>query len=510
MNDSIVLEVDSVDKQYGNNKVLKGISLQIHKNSIHAILGANGAGKSTLVNILSGVTTPTKGTVLFQGRPVAFSSPREARDLGILTMHQELDLMPNLTVWENLFVEKFPGRFGLLNRREAMNLYEEIFVKQMGITIPVLSKLKSLPVSQQQLVYLGKMLTKNAKLIILDEPSASLGEAEQEILHEVMRKLKEQGISMILISHKLDEVVKLCDEITVLRDGTVSGRYNHSNVSVAKLIQSIVGPEAEKQTGHLQDTNHLPSTDEIAYEVEGVTSGPLTDVSLTLKRGRITAVTGLAGAGHEQISLLVSGIVAPTTGRLIFNEEYAPTSVRDAIRKGIVFIHADRKIGGIFPNMSIDENIMMSRLPRRFGMVNRTEVRSKTEELVGRLSIAGYTSRKTIRQLSGGNQQKALIARWLHRDWDILVCAEPTRGVDVSGRREIHNLFKNIVRENPSRAILLSGDDVEEMFEVADTIYVFHDGKITGCFNVRETKLSDVQSAVLGGNHNECETAYHK
>jgi len=496
-----LIEIIGISKRYGDVLVLKNINIDIYGGEVHCILGANGAGKSTLVKIMSGAVSPSEGSVLLDGVSLTLKSPRQAKRAGIVAMYQELDLFPNMTVWENISIDHLSSKMGVIQRRKIRENAEENLRTEIGVEIAIDTVVGKLTVSQQQLVYLAKTLNSSARTIILDEPSASLGEIEREVLHTVIKKLKKRGLAIILISHKLDEVLKISDKITILRDGGVHGQHATADTEMEQLISEMVGVQSNTSSKLRPTTIKISEVQKqsrsCAVELDHVSTDKLTDVCIKAMSGQITGVTGLAGSGHEQIPLVISGIMKPISGSINTKSGVSPKSLRHAVKNGIVYLHAERKIGGIFPTMSIDDNLMVGNFPNKFGVILYKMRNLKVGRLVNEMKIQGYHPGKRASQLSGGNQQKVLLGRCINRTFKILACAEPTRGVDIGGRKEIQMFLRQLVAESPEIAVLVSSDDVEELCEYADKIYSFVDKKVSGEFIVADSDKFEIQRAVL-------------
>ncbi len=493
-----VLSINEVTKEYGGSFVLRHINMEFVPNTIHGIVGANGAGKSTLVNILSGSIQATGGVIRVDGRTVTFHSPREAMERGIVTMHQELELAPHLTIWENLWLDNLPSRWGVVKRSLAKSRSTDLLTR-VGLNIPVETPVNALTVAQQQLVYLARTIREPMRMLILDEPSASLGKVEQDVLHQALLRLKSPTLVIVLVSHKLDEVVALCDHITVLRDGEIAQSFLRGNVHADGLIDVMVGT-------HAQDTQNQPFGNRIVHDMSGansilfqfdhVSTRKIREVSLEIGRGLVTAVTGLAGSGHEEIPLVVAGIVRPSAGILFYEGRSTMLTRRKAAQRGIAFVPEDRKTSGIFPSLTIADNILVTGYPTDKGFLSSRKGGQMVNNLVQQFHIAGYSSTKPVNHLSGGNQQKVLVARWIHRSIKLLVMSEPTRGIDVTARTDLHRFLRKFAQTN-NWAVFLASTDVDEMYQVADVIYTFADGCLSGRFEVAGSELDEVQRSVL-------------
>ena len=498
--DPSIVSISEVTKEYAGSFVLRHINMEFLPNTIHGIIGANGAGKSTLVNILSGSIQASGGVIRVDGKKVAFHSPREAMGLGIVTMHQELELAPHLTIWENLWLDKLPLRFGFVNGSLAKSRSRELLTR-VGLDIPVETPVNGLTVAQQQLIYLARTIREPMRMLILDEPSASLGKVEQEVLHQALLRLKSlNNLTIVLVSHKLDEVVALCDCITVLRDGEIAQNFLRENVHTDRLIDVMVGTDVQRETKNQPFGNRIVhemnSASSVLCQLDRISTRKIRDVSLEIGCGLVTAVTGLAGSGHEDIPLIIAGVVRPSAGTLFYEGRPTRLTRRKATQWGIAFVPEDRKTSGIFPSLTITDNILVTGYPTSKGIISSQRGWRTVNDLVRQFRIVGYSSVKPVNHLSGGNQQKVLIARWIHRSTKLLVMSEPTRGIDVTARTDIHRFLRSFAQTN-NAAVLLASTDVDEMYQVADVIYTFADGRLSGRFEVAGSELDDVQRSVL-------------
>ncbi|WP_276354471.1 sugar ABC transporter ATP-binding protein [Cohnella caldifontis] len=487
MNRPILLHTDRISKTFPGVKALDGLNLQVRKGEVHAIVGENGAGKSTLMNILSGVYAPDEGRMTFDGKEVFFKHPRQAQEAGIVMIHQELSLATNVSVMENVYIGRLKtGKLGFVRYREMEKACKELF-DRIGIEgIRPDQTIEELSISQMQMVEIAKALSLEAKLLIMDEPTASLTHRETEILLGIIRELREQGVSVLYISHRMDEVFAISDQITVLRDGKYIDTLRTAETSPNEVISLMVGREISKS--FKRQYGAVPSGAKPILRVEGLCAGEkVRNVDLEVYPGEIVALTGLVGAGRTELVQSIFGIDPRTAGRIrLDGREVRIRSPRDAIGLGIALLPEGRKIQGIFADMSVRENISMAGLrsfARGLMLMRKKEARA-AEEYVSRLAIRTTDLEKEIKFLSGGNQQKAILARWLLTKPRLLILDEPTHGVDVGAKAEIYEIIDRLAQEGVG--ILLISSELPEVLTLADRILVMRSGEVAAELPVGE------------------------
>ena len=437
------IEMKGIDKSFGTNQVLKNAGFVLKDGEVHALMGENGAGKSTLMKILTGVYTRDAGTVLVDGKEVMYKNPQEAEKAGIVFIYQELNVLFDLTVEENLFMGKEITRgFGVCDKKAMRKKAQEI-MDRMGVHIPVTAQMSDLSVGQQQMVEICKALMVDAKVLIMDEPTAALTQSETEILFEVIKSLRKKGVSIVYISHRMEEIFELCDRITVLRDGTYIDTRYIKDIDMDDIVQMMIGrtigerfPKREAEIG------------KEVLRVEGLTSGKLfRDVNFTVKAGEVLGVSGLMGAGRTEIMQAIFGNIPVESGRIyIEGKEVKIRNPRQAIAAGIGFITEDRKTEGLLLEKSIAENIEIANLKKVSN--NSVLSRVKQKEIVKRgideFRIKCFGPDHECSNLSGGNQQKVVLAKWIYTDPKILILDEPTRGVDIGAKKEIYSVINDM------------------------------------------------------------------
>ncbi len=474
--DPVVLDMREISKRYPGVLALDRVTFAVRRGEIHALVGENGAGKSTLMKVLSGAIQKDSGEILVDGAPVSIHSPQDARSLGIGIVYQEFSLVPALSVAENILLGRFPNRAGFVDRRAA-NREARQRLEELGVEIDPAAPASSLSVAQQQLVEIAKVLAMNPRLLVLDEPSAVLGGTDLERLFAVLERLRERGISIIYISHRLDEVFQLCDSVTVMRDGAVVDALPVSQLDHAGLVRRMVGRDL---VGDLVD--HFGEGREELLRVEGVRrDGVLQPISLSVRRGEIVGLAGLRGAGRTELARCIFGADPRHGGEVSVAGRRVPAgSPGAAIDAGIGFVTEDRKTEGLILNLPVRENVTLAGLGQlaKLSFVRRAAERQRVKSLAEQLQVKAASQTVAAGTLSGGNQQKVVLAKWLHTDAQVLILDEPTRGIDVGAKREIYRLMREIA--DNGAAVLMISSELPEVIGVCDRILVMHEGALAG------------------------------
>ena len=474
-----ILKVDSVSKRFGGVQALRDVKFDLNYGEVHALVGENGAGKSTLMNVLGGIVQKDGGRVVFKGQEVEFKSPIESLDAGIAVIHQELAMMPHLNVIENVFMGRMPANGGMIRWREAEK-DTRAALDLVGLDIPLDVLVDKLTISQRQLVEIAKALSKNASLIIMDEPNSSLAESETERLFSVIETLKQRGVAVIYVSHKIEEVLHIADRISVLRDGEYRGTILKSEASVEKVIQMMVGRELRQETSRLrQEAGKVDGA--VRLEVRGLSGKRFQDVSFTVHHGEIVGFAGLVGAGRSEVARAIFGADPITAGEVhLDGKQVRFSSPGQAIANGLAMIPEDRKLLSLFMDLPILFNMSVAELPRmtRSGIINNRLMRTTAERFVDQLRIKLASVDHPVRSLSGGNQQKTTLARWLATHPKLLIMDEPTHGVDVGAKAEIYELMRNLADQGIS--IILISSELPEILTMSDRVVVMHEGRVTG------------------------------
>ena len=500
-----LIEMTGIAKSFAGVQALDGASLRIGRGEVHAVIGQNGAGKSTLVRILTGAHRRDAGTVVFDGQPVDFRSPIAAQRAGVSTIYQEINLVPYRSVAENIYLGREPRRLGLLNRG-AMNRDARALLARLGISLDVTRPLYELNIALQQMVALARALSFESRLVILDEPTSSLDDREVHTLFDVIRSLKRDGVSVLFITHRLDELYAVCDRVTIMRDGRTVAEWAMSEIDKLGLVATMLGKELGEvrrkgQTGFDEARRETANDRPALLEVRRLAREPgLHDASLTVRPGETIGLAGLLGAGRTEVARAVFAADRPEGGEIRFDG--SPVSFRgpgDAIRAGMGFCSEDRKVEGIIPELSVRENLTLAALPAlsRAGIVDAGRQREIVDRFIDRLGIKTAGPDQKIRELSGGNQQKVLLARWLCLNPKLLILDEPTRGIDVGAKAEIQRLIDELAGQGLS--VLMISSEIEELIEGADRVTVLRDGATVTTMSHQEITQDLLLAAMAQG-----------
>jgi ribose transport system ATP-binding protein len=472
-----LLQLRGVSKHFPGVMALQSVSLDVARGEAHVLLGENGAGKSTLINLLAGIYAADAGNITFDGRPYRPRTPTDAYRAGIRVVHQELNLLSHLTVAENLLFENLPQRHGLVNYVE-MNRRAAALLKQVGLDIPPTIPVERLGVAQTQLVEIAKALCHESKLLILDEPTATLTSKEIERLFGILRQLKANNVTIIYISHRLHEIFEIGDCVTVLRDGRVVATRPLAGLTIAEIVRMMVGHSIKAEHMFRED---VQVGDEV-LRVEGLQrSASAPEVSFSVRRGEIVGVAGLVGSGRTEAMRAVFGADPRSAGRIFVDgAPVAIASPQDAVRHGLSLLTEDRKNQGLLLGLSCVENITITDLAKvsHLGLLRRSAEQSAASALVDDLHIKTPSLFQAVRNFSGGNQQKVVIAKWLFRGAKVLICDEPTRGIDVGAKQEIYELLWELAAAG--RGIIFVSSDLPELIGICHRIIVFANGRIVG------------------------------
>lgn len=470
--------MSKISKSFPGVQALKRVDFDLREGEIHALMGENGAGKSTLMKILSGIYVRDEGEIYLDGKPIHLKSTKEAQDKGICIIHQELNMMPHLTVAENIFIgrEKTHGPF--LDDK-AINVMAKNLLFKLGIDIDPKEMVGNLTVGRQQMVEIAKAISFNSKVLILDEPTAALSDAEIEALFRVMHDLKAKGVGMVYISHRMDEIKQITDRVSVMRDGEYVGTLITKECTDDQIVRMMVGRTIFEEP---KMASNCPPDAPVILEVEGMNAGKMVkDISFNLHKGEILCFAGLMGAGRTEVARALFGADPKTTGKIKVNgKEVTINNPHDAVNAGIGYLSEDRKRDGLALGLNVAENSVMANYNDFSGalFVNQKSVDDVTQTYVEKLDTKTPSIKHLLRNLSGGNQQKVVIAKWLIRDSQILIFDEPTRGIDVGAKSEIYKLIYELVDEGKS--IIVISSELPEVLRLADRILVMCEGKITG------------------------------
>ncbi|WP_226579894.1 sugar ABC transporter ATP-binding protein [Acuticoccus sediminis] len=474
-----LVEMRGIEKRFPGVHALKGVQFELRPGEVHALMGENGAGKSTLMKILSGIYQRDGGDILIDGTPTEIDSPRTAQTLGLSIIHQELSLMNDLTVAQNIFIGREPRRrFGRLDE-PALNRAAAGIFERLNLHLDPRTQVGTLTIARQQLVEIAKALSYRSRVLVMDEPTAALNDREIDELFIIIRQLRDEGAGIVYISHKMDELKRIADRVTVMRDGATVGTVSAAETPVAEIIRMMVGRELDSETLQIPDLSAAPDL----LEVRGLNRGrEIRDVSFSVRKGEILGFAGLMGAGRTEVARAVFGADRRDSGEiLVHGKKVEIRAPYDAVAAGIGYLSEDRKHFGLATGMDVRANIAMASMERftsRTGALDERAMRETAQDYIRRLGIRTPSDRQEVRLLSGGNQQKVVIAKWLLRDCDVLIFDEPTRGIDVGAKSEIYRLLADLAAEG--RAIIVISSELPEILRLSHRIAVMCEGRLTG------------------------------
>lgn len=495
------IEMRGIDKLFGSNQVLKQAGFTLESGEVHALMGENGAGKSTLMKILTGVYTKDAGTVLVDGKEVNYKNPQEAEKAGIVFIYQELNVMFDLTVEENLFMGKeIHGKFGICDKKamqkKAMQKKAQEALNILGVNISPKTVMAELSVGQQQMVEICKALMADAKVIIMDEPTAALTQSETVALFKVIESLRKKGVSMVYISHRMEEIFELCDRITVLRDGSYIGVKNIPETNMNEIVKMMIG----REIGERYPSRNVKIGKEVLKVKELTRKGTFHDVNFSVRAGEVLGVSGLMGAGRTEIMQAIFGNLSYESGTIeIDGKEVKISNPRQAMEHGIGFITEDRKTEGLMLDKSIRENISLCNLRRisKSSVISREAEKNMVAEAIKDLHIKCFGSYHECNNLSGGNQQKVVLAKWILTNPKILILDEPTRGVDIGAKKEIYSIINKLAAQGV--AIIMVSSELPEVLGMSDNIMVVREGEVRGIISYEEANQERVMTLATGG-----------
>lgn len=490
------IEMRGIDKSFGSNQVLKQAGFTLESGEVHALMGENGAGKSTLMKILTGVYTKDAGTVLVDGKEVNYKNPQEAEKAGIVFIYQELNVMFDLTVEENLFMGKeIHGKFGICDKK-AMQKKAQEALNILGVNISPKTVMAELSVGQQQMVEICKALMADAKVIIMDEPTAALTQSETVALFKVIESLRKKGVSMVYISHRMEEIFELCDRITVLRDGSYIGVKNIPETNMNEIVKMMIG----REIGERYPSRNVKIGKEVLKVKELTRKGTFHDVNFSVRAGEVLGVSGLMGAGRTEIMQAIFGNLSYESGTIeIDGKEVKISNPRQAMEHGIGFITEDRKTEGLMLDKSIRENISLCNLRRisKSSVISREAEKNMVAEAIKDLHIKCFGSYHECNNLSGGNQQKVVLAKWILTNPKILILDDPTRGVDIGAKKEIYSIINKLAAQGV--AIIMVSSELPEVLGMSDNIMVVREGEVRGIISYEEANQERVMTLATGG-----------
>ena len=488
-----LVRMRDIHKAFGPVKVLEGVAFELLPGEVHALMGENGAGKSTLMKILTGIYAPDSGSIEVDGQPVSITSPADAEKHGIAIIHQELNLIPSLSVADNLFLGRELHRFGLLDRK-SMAIRAKEWLARVGMErLDPGTLVERLSVGQQQMVEIARALGQKARVLIMDEPTAALTERETNTLFALIRELRAQGTGIVYVSHRMEEIFAICDRISVLRDGQFVGTRPIPGLAFDEVVKMMVG-----RTLDARYPQRTPNIGSIRLTAEHIGGGIVHDVSFELHAGEVLGVAGLMGAGRTELARLLFGLDKLEAGRVTLDGKVVtPKTPSEAIHAGFGFVTEDRKAQGLVLDMSLRENVSLPRVPARAGLVDRPAEKKQTRGLIDALKIRTRDMELDVRALSGGNQQKVVLAKWLALKPRVLILDEPTRGVDVGGKAEIYHIINQLAEQGV--AILMISSELPEVLAMSDRILVMHEGHATALLDAHGATQEAVMTAATGG-----------
>ncbi len=484
MSNPLIL-MEGIDKSFPGVHALDHCRFDLYAGEVHALVGENGAGKSTLMKILSGIYKKDAGRILYKGKEVEIPSPKAAQQLGISIIHQELNLMPHLTVAQNIFIGREPRKAGLILDETAINKQAQRLFDMMKLNLDPGKKVAELTVAMQQMVEIAKALSFKSEVLIMDEPTAALTDTEIEELFNITRQLRDNGVGIVHISHRLEELKKITDRVTVMRDGRYIDTVQTEEATIDQIISMMVGRTIFDATPELPDD---PNQD-VALEVKNLNKGAvLKDVNFTLKKGEILGFAGLVGAGRTEVARAIFGADPIDSGEIYINGQLTSiNSPRDAVQYGIGYLSEDRKYFGLALGLDVETNIVLASLNKFLklgGWVDNVKTRASAQHFSDALNIKTPSLQQKIKNLSGGNQQKVVIAKWLTADTNILIFDEPTRGIDVGAKSEIYKLLNDLARQG--KAIIMISSELPEILRMSHRIVVMCEGRVTGELSAAE------------------------
>lgn len=485
-----------IRKTFPGVVALDNVSFELRKGEVHVLLGENGAGKSTLMKILSGAYQKSEGEILIDGQEVDVRSPRDAQGLGISIIYQELNLVPHLSAAANIFLGREPLRYGSLLDRKTMNREARQILGGLGIDVDVRSPVSDLSIAQQQMVEVAKAISLDSKILIMDEPTSALTEREIKELFSRIRKLKAAGVSIIYISHRMEELFEIGDRVTVLRDGKNVGSHELSEITTPDLIRLMVNRELTNQFPKIR----APQGSEVLKVEELNRKGVLHNISFSLHQGEVLGIAGLLGSGRTELARALFGADNIDSGKIYFKGKFQPArSPRSAINSGIGFLTEDRKKQGLVLALSVRENVCLPSVDKfsNYGIVNAAQENNAAAKYIKELRIKTPSLNQKVTYLSGGNQQKVVLSKWLCCQADVLIFDEPTRGIDVGSKAEIYELMNQLTASGVG--VIMISSELPELLGMSDRILVMHQGRISGEFTSEEATQEKILHSALGG-----------
>jgi ribose transport system ATP-binding protein len=488
--DDVLVYMEGINKSFPGVRALDDCKFELRAGEVHALVGENGAGKSTMMKVLSGIYRQDSGRILYRGKEVEIHGPKAAQQLGISIIHQELNLMPHLTVAQNIFIGREPKKAGFIVDDEAINDQTRRLFESMNLKLDPRTKVADLTVATQQMVEIAKALSFNSEVLIMDEPTAALTESEIDELFHITRQLRDKGVGIVHISHRLEELKKITDRVTVMRDGKYIDTVMTQEATIDQIISMMVGRTI---FGGAPELPEKPST-EVVLEAKSINRGNvLRDVSFTLKKGEILGFAGLMGAGRTEVARAIFGADHIDSGEIYVKGQKAHIkSPQDAVKHGIAYLSEDRKRYGLALGLDVETNVVLASYNKfmSFIWVNSAKTLKVAEHYVDALAVKTPSLKQQVKNLSGGNQQKVVIGKWLTADTDILIFDEPTRGIDVGAKSEIYKLLNDLAAQGKS--IIMISSELPEILRMSHRVLVMCEGRITGELNVAQATQEEI------------------
>ena len=489
---NVILEMKNIDKRFSGVHALKFVNLELREGEVHALMGENGAGKSTLMKVLCGIYKRDGGEIMLFGDKVNFHNIKESQEAGISIIHQELNMMNHLTVAQNIYIGREPMKGIYIDDKKMEKDARELF-DRIGVKIDPSAILGTLTVGKQQMVEIAKAISRNSKILILDEPTAALTQVEVEELFKIMNDLREKGIGMIYISHRMDEINRISDRITVMRDGEYVGTLITKDTTKDEIVKMMVGRVIY---GDKKEHSTVPDDAETVLEVKNLNRGKeIKDVSFKLRRGEILGFSGLMGAGRTEVARAIYGADRIDSGEIyIHGKKVNLKTPEEAVKHGICYLSEDRKRYGLLLDKSVAENSVLSNLDDyiKFGWINDAKIEEAATKENAKLKTKTPSMKQILRNLSGGNQQKVIIARWLLRDSDIFIFDEPTRGIDIGAKSEMYTLMEELASQG--KAVIMISSELSEIQRLSDRVLVMCEGRITGELDIKDATQEQIMA----------------
>lgn len=489
------IQMTGIHKAFGKNEVLRGVDFDLQPGEVHALMGENGAGKSTLMNILTGLHKKNAGEIIIDNQALTYDNPKEAEKNGVSFIHQEMITWPEMTVLDNLFMGKeHANKFGLLQTK-SMKAEAQRALDELGVSIPLNQRMGDLSVGQQQLIEIAKTLINDVKVLIMDEPTAALTDSEIHMLFQIIDRLKNEGVSIVYISHRMEEIFKICDRITVMRDGVSIATHWIKDTNNREIVKEMVGRDIDDFYPN-QDNR----TDRVVLEVKNLSNKHVKDISFKLHSGEILGFSGLMGAGRTEIMRALFGLDSKDSGEVLIDDK--PVDLKnphEAIAHGMGFLTESRKEEGLILDFSVRDNISMTAFEEfsKRGMINQKEENDFVDLLIDRLTVKTSSRDLPVKYLSGGNQQKVVFAKWIGAGSRILILDEPTRGVDVGAKKEIYQLMMELTERGVG--ILMVSSDLPEVMEISNRVCVVHEGRLAGEVTGDDITEEKIMTLATGG-----------